>query len=619
MFGQASKRNLRGDDAEERHLDADQERKYAEIIEILLAAGYFRARITGLSRFDKVIGGMAWCITASNVDLDIDVFFQEDASMGQRIKLGENIIRALNRMKSPFRLESHQIQGGGANSSDFVNIFPVIQWLVKKVIETREETGDLVRVYSESQFDKTFQLPDDAEFDNRKAAAVDFVSDVAERYKPLRQYRRHGRRVKYLNPKSEDENVQSALLEFGEFHKASSRSDSADSANKTELARQLEASIAGGKKSANKADEDAAAEQRRKEQLKSEMSQFKERVDQEVITGLLPSNISELESAYASANPQDALTPAQAQKLRGVRLHEQTLTRLQNDIKKRQEEMLSLKSVYESVQERHEKAQAAMNNKTVYNERIVDETAKLDALETPENTRQLQMLKALVALNENLRSQEAMFKAQCKAQMASYKDKIQALQREIADEHGSSEAEIDETYQADVAKLRAIRALLAKRNREISMIERKIDEVPSRTELSQYQRQFVELYEQVAAKLIETRQYYNTYNTLDDTKSYLSKEVSILNSIHDTYKQAMAAKAGREKFVDQLNNIINTIAQNLDKMEQRVAGDRDNKAKLTERHQSLLEKERLYFKATKEFQEECRRNEQLLSALQGQQ
>lgn len=50
-----------------------------------MAGGYFRARIQGLSRFDKVVGGMAWCITASNEDLDVDLFFQEEANMGQRM------------------------------------------------------------------------------------------------------------------------------------------------------------------------------------------------------------------------------------------------------------------------------------------------------------------------------------------------------------------------------------------------------------------------------------------------------------------------------------------------------------------------------------------------------
>jgi hypothetical protein len=54
-------------------LSEEQERKYQEIIELLLAGGYFRARIQGLSQFDKVVGGMSWCITASNEDVDIDL------------------------------------------------------------------------------------------------------------------------------------------------------------------------------------------------------------------------------------------------------------------------------------------------------------------------------------------------------------------------------------------------------------------------------------------------------------------------------------------------------------------------------------------------------------------
>ena len=33
----------------------------------------------------QVIGGMAWSITASNVDVDVDVFFQENATIGQRM------------------------------------------------------------------------------------------------------------------------------------------------------------------------------------------------------------------------------------------------------------------------------------------------------------------------------------------------------------------------------------------------------------------------------------------------------------------------------------------------------------------------------------------------------
>lgn len=46
--------------------DPEQQRVFGEIVELLLSAGYFRARISGLSPFDKVVGGLAWAITASS-------------------------------------------------------------------------------------------------------------------------------------------------------------------------------------------------------------------------------------------------------------------------------------------------------------------------------------------------------------------------------------------------------------------------------------------------------------------------------------------------------------------------------------------------------------------------
>ena len=79
---------------------------------------------------------------------------------------------------------------------------------------------------------------------------------------------------------------------------------------------------------------------------------------------------------------------------------------------------------------------------------------------------------------------------------------------------------IRQHLQADREKLTKIRALLvsqeqlivpplqiiicisfwwilqARKNREIALLQRKIDEVPSRTELAQYQRRFIELYNQ---------------------------------------------------------------------------------------------------------------------------
>lgn len=61
----------------------------------------------------------------------------------------------LPRMKCPHRLEPHQIQG-----LDFIHIYPVIQWLVKLAIATRDEMGDYIRAFSESQFSKEHSTPE---------------------------------------------------------------------------------------------------------------------------------------------------------------------------------------------------------------------------------------------------------------------------------------------------------------------------------------------------------------------------------------------------------------------------------------------------------------------------
>lgn len=93
--------------------------------------------------------------------------------------------------------------------------------------------------------------------------------------------------------------------------------------------------------------------------------------------------------------------------------------------------------------------------------------------------------------------------------------------------------EIDEEKEV----LKNYRLQIAKTSRAIAGLERQLDEIPSRAELAQYQRRFLELYNQVSAKHRETKQYYTLYNTLDDTRLYIRKELTLLNSILDSYPE----------------------------------------------------------------------------------
>lgn len=56
--------------------------------------------------------------------------------------------------------------------------------------------------------------------------------------------------------------------------------------------------------------------------------------------------------------------------------------------------------------------------------------------------------------------------------------------------------EMQNTLDKEKERLLIIRMQLAKKNRAIVSIERKLDNIPDRTELSQYQRRFIELYSQ---------------------------------------------------------------------------------------------------------------------------
>jgi hypothetical protein len=66
-------------------VDDEQLASYEKIIQLLISGGYFRAMITTLEPFDKVAGGLAWCITAANENVDISLLLDEHSRMGEKV------------------------------------------------------------------------------------------------------------------------------------------------------------------------------------------------------------------------------------------------------------------------------------------------------------------------------------------------------------------------------------------------------------------------------------------------------------------------------------------------------------------------------------------------------
>ena len=182
---------------------------------------------------------------------------------------------------------------------------------------------------------------------------------------------------------------------------------------------------------------------------------------------------------------------------------------------------------------------------------------KLEELESSTKFKDdLDQLKKLVMLNENLKQQEQAFKKNCKQQLSALKDGLAKLQAAGDNSEESNRLkEIEDMYAQMQKKFNKLRKLLAKRSQEVALVSRQIDDIPTRTELLQYERRFVELYEQVSLKLEENRKHVSTYNTLENTYTLLKKEVSLIQSVTDNFQQAMKSKAGKEQFLKQLQDI----------------------------------------------------------------
>jgi chromosome segregation ATPase len=167
-----------------------------------------------------------------------------------------------------------------------------------------------------------------------------------------------------------------------------------------------------------------------------------------------------------------------------------------------------------------------------------------------------------------------------------------------------------------LAKDARLRKAVAHASRKIASTARLIDDIPTRTELIQYEKRFLELYAQVATKLDETKKYYELYNSLDEIVKVHAKEVTILNSILDTFQTATKSKQGKQSFLDQLDEMNSGLAKNLAKKKEGLKASGDRASEAHANHQALVEQHRNYHAAIKDFHDECQKNEMLLARVE---
>jgi chromosome segregation ATPase len=527
----------------------------------------------------------------------------------QYSKTGESILKALKRLKCPFPLQSHQIQG-----LDVANIFPVVQWLVKKVIETREEHEAAIRRLATLNYRQALATEEDTLARVEKPSSS-YTLTVRTTYRPRRRFRRNVD----LSAATSDElkkRVHLTLLEYrgvggvSAGQSAKGAKGQKTSKNKSEIEERMSALNLHGPTDddheESKEDDDAL-------RLMQSVDGDNQRVSSSVIGRMVEMQSDEIRNAD---NEYQSKVRAREEEAARLDPHAQRVSQLKKQKEAADKRLRNLEKHRAAVAAELAKVQAETGAVVGHNAKLQSDIDAMAATIQAEDASDIVKLRKIMASHEDLQKQREAFKEQCVAELKKWKQLIEQVQSEDTRLDASGFSDAQHARDAAYAQERQMAQLLAARNREIAILQRKIDMVPRQIELLQYEKRFAELYDQVAAKLDETRKYYNAYNTLEESRMYLSKELSLLDSIHSTFQNAMASKSGKEKFLDSLGGIIDGVLKNKSKVDVKLEEESGNKLRLEARFNELQEQQRQYYMAVKEFQDECRRNEELMARVE---
>lgn len=142
------------------------------------------------------------------------------------------------------------------------------------------------------------------------------------------------------------------------------------------------------------------------------------------------------------------------------------------------------------------------------------------------------------------------------------------------------------------------------------MLQRKIENCPSKQEITQFHKRLVELFDNLNLKSEENRRYVNLFNTVMETKRLFRQQYDYLKEINDSYKTCKQKKE-KEVLLHNIQNVLGIIDKNINQ-----SSDSLNKLKVDYQrvqasyNESIL-REKDHFKRIKEFEDECDKNDAL--------
>lgn len=328
----------------------------------------------------------------------------------------------------------------------------MIQWLVKKSIETRKQMHDYIKSYSTWQFSKFHNQSNKQFIDAETKELID--SDLFKH--PKRRFR-HPARNQILD---EGKRVKTTLLEYG-YNIAGQFVDNQ--------------SIAGGDLSEK--NEDA---KELENLLKIEQST--NRISAALVGTIVESQSDEIQKLAREYN-KNLVNQVERPD------HKELLLRKKIEFAKKE-----FTASQQRDEETNNKIETIKEQIDLIREKQTSIKSEFEQIDEIKNEKEIEEKKNLSHILESLKRQKSEFKAHCREEKMRLEKEIEEMMKQSDNEDDEGEIETELTAQRD--KNSKVKLQLGLKSKEIAKLQRRLDDIPSRAELSQYQKRFIELYNQ---------------------------------------------------------------------------------------------------------------------------
>ena len=596
--------------------DPERIELYNKIVESLITAGYFRARINSLEPFDKILGGMAWILTGCFYDIDIE--FKDEMNLTEKIRVSEKVVAGLKAINCPMTLNPVQIQG-----LDLKPLYQTLQWLQKRLLETRDERNALNKKISVNFYNKEYINIDK----NKLKLSNDTDEMLKTKYNILKENRKYKPKNKLTNlaPNYNDElRVFFSMIEFGvkdiafqrQFIELLKKRKIIEDKNKNNQSTTIGGGI--GKMQTNNETQDKLTKEEMKilndvmnnniEEISNQEN--KQKVNTSIIEAIFSENMAyitkeienfdnikgdeNIDKIKLYAKEKERLEQNKNNIISQINQYNTELDNCKEQEKKEKEEINKLQEEIEKL--RQTKAQNERNKETIL-QKIKEEKISEE---------KLAFLSEKNKRKEELKANISKFKKECLAEKKLYDAQLENYQKKI-DKLNDSENiavfnEIDVNYNAELQKNTEKKKDLFNQNKIINMLTRKIQLYPSKLEIIQYQKRFQELYDQINKISERSTKILRENHSKGQVIALLKQKEQVFNDLKTMY-QSIKPKE-KDKFKVTINNVTLSLGPSLTNSSNRLKEYSEN----IDKNQKQLNDYRLhesnYLRLIKEYNKE---------------